>query len=292
MKKLKKNRIFSFAVICATYIIAILVGILIARAMTGKFWVRFLVADLVATVIVFIFSTIFSNVSVYDPYWSVIPVITVFVLTFSSKFNFLRLLLLVALTAWGARLTGNWALRFKSLKYEDWRYKTMRRSTGGGLPFLFISFLGFHLFPTLVVFLCMLPVTAAFSTDASFSPFSIIFFVIALGAVAIEAYADYHMNLFKKDLADGYVSGCCRYGLWRNSRHPNYFGEISFWWAIYFMMLITIPSQWYLFFGALINTLMFFFVSIPLAESRLARKGGYRRYKRQTHLLLPIPKLR
>lgn len=292
MKKLKKNRIFSFAVICVAYIIAILVGILIARAMTGKFWVRFLVADLAATFIVFIFSTIFSNVSVYDPYWSVIPVITVFVLTFSAKFNFLRLLLLIAITVWGVRLTVNWALRFKSLKYEDWRYKTIRRNTGGGIIFLFISFFGLHLFPTIVVFLCMLPVTAAFSTDASFSPFSIIFFLTALGAVVIEAYADYHMNLFKKDLADGYVSGCCRYGLWRNCRHPNYFGEISFWWSIYFMMLLTIPSQWYLFIGALVNTLMFVFVSIPLSESRQARKGGYRRYKRQTHVLLPLPKLR
>lgn len=290
MKKLKKNRIFSFAVICIVYIIAIFVGILIARAMTGKIWVNFLVADLAATVIVFIFSTLFANSSIYDPYWSVIPVITSFVLIFSTKFNFLRLLLLVAITVWGVRLTGNWAIRFRSLRYEDWRYKALRRSSGPMFPV--INFFGIHLFPTLVVFTCMLPVTAAFSTDASFSPFSIIFFLIALGAVAIETYADYHMNLFKKDLADGYVSGCCRYGLWRNARHPNYFGEILFWWAIYLMVIIAIPGQWYLFFGPLINTLMFLLVSIPLAESRLSRKGGYRRYKKSTHLLLPIPRLR
>lgn len=292
MKKLKKNRIFSFAVICVVYIIAIIVGILIAKAMTGKFWVNFLVADLAATVIVFIFSTLFSNSSIYDPYWSVIPVIASFVMIFSTSFNFLRLLLLIAITVWGVRLTGNWALRFKNLRSEDWRYKRIRKGTGGGLPFFIINFFGIHLIPTLVVFTCMLPVTAAFSTDFSFSPFSIIFFITALGGVAIEAYADYHMNLFKKDLADGYVSGCCRYGLWRNARHPNYFGELLFWWSIYFMVLISIPAQWYLFFGALINTLMFALISIPLAEARLSRKGGYRRYQKQTHLLLPIPKLR
>ena len=292
MKKLKRNRVFSFVIICIAYIIAILVGILIAKAMTGKFWVNFLVADIAATFIIFIFSTVFSNVSIYDPYWSVIPIAAVFVMTFSTKFNFLRLLLLIAITVWGVRLTINWAIRFKSLKYEDWRYKAIRRSTGGGLAFLLISFFGFHMMPTLIVFMCMLPATAAFSTDASFSPFSIIFFVVALGAVAIETYADYHMNLFKKDLADGYVSGCCRYGLWRNARHPNYFGEILFWWSIYFMVLLTIPDQWYLFIGALANTLMFALVSIPLAEARLSRKGGYRRYKKQTHVLLPIPKLR
>lgn len=290
VKKLKKNRIFSFAIICVVYIIAIIVGILIAKAMTGKVWVNFLVADLAATVIVFIFGTLFRNSSIYDPYWSVIPVITVFVLTFSTAFNFLRLLMLIAITVWGVRLTANWAIRFGSLRREDWRYKAIRKSTGSMFPI--INFLGIHLFPTLVVFLCMLPVTATFSTDLSFSPFSIIFFLIAIGAVVIETYADYHMNLFKKDLADGYVSGCCRYGLWRNARHPNYFGEILFWWSIYFMMLISIPDQWYLFIGALVNTLMFAFVSIPLAEARISRKGGYRRYKKSTHLLLPIPKLR
>ena len=292
MKKLKRNPVFSFAIVCVVYIIAILVGILIAKAMTGKFWTSFLVADLVATVIVFIFSTIFKNSSIYDPYWSVIPIAVVWVLAFSAQLNFLRILLIGAITAWGIRLTVNWGMRFGSLRHEDWRYKHFRKATGGGLAFGIINFIGIHLFPTMVVYMCMLPVTAAFSTDSSFSIFSIVFFLIAIGAVVIETYADYHMNLFKKDLADGYVSGCCKYGLWRNARHPNYFGEILFWWSIYLMVVFSLPSQWYLFIGALVNTLMFLFVSIPMAESRLSRKGGYRRYRKSTHLLLPIPKFK
>ena len=290
MKKLKKNSLFSYAVICAAYIIAIIVGIIIAKAMNGPAWINTLVADLAATVIIFLFSTLFKNASVYDPYWSVQPIVIVYVLAFSTGLTALRLFLIAAITIWGLRLTANWAIRFENLKKEDWRYAKLRKSTGSLFPV--INFAGIHLFPTLVVYLCMLPVTAAFTSEPKFSIFSILFLLTALGSVVIETYADYHMNLFKKDLADGYASGCCKYGLWRNSRHPNYFGEMAFWWSIYLMVIFTYPAQWYLFIGALINTLMFFFVSIPMAEARLQSKGGYSRYKAMTHLLIPVPKLR
>lgn len=290
MKRLKKNPIFSFAIVVVSYIIAIAAGIIIGKAMSGAVWVRILVADLIATVIIFVFSTLFSNASIYDPYWSVQPIVIVFVLAFSTALTFLRFLMIAAITIWGVRLTANWAMRFRNLKREDWRYVSLRRMSKNLFPV--INFAGIHLFPTLVVYMAMLPAIMVFTTDAPFSIFSVIFFLTALGAVFLEAYADYHMNLFKKDVADGYASGCCRYGLWKNARHPNYFGEISFWWSIYFMMLLSMPSKWYLFFGALINTLMFVFVSIPMAESRMSGKGGFQRYKNQTHLLIPIPKRR
>ena len=290
MKKLKKNRVFSYAVILAAYIIAAFAGILIGKVMHGPVWVVLLVADIVATVIIFIFSTLFSNASIYDPYWSVVPVIVVLVLIISFKFSVLRLMLTAAILIWGIRLTANWAMRFKSLRYEDWRYVRLRKMSGNLFPA--INFAGIHLFPTIVVYLCLLPVTAAFTTDAPFSFLSILFFLTALGGVALETYADYHINLFKKDVADGYASGCCKYGLWKNSRHPNYLGEMVFWWSIYFMVLCAIPKQWGLFAGALINTLMFMFVSIPMAEARLSTKGGYSRYRDQTHLLIPLPKRR
>jgi len=290
MKKLKKNRVFSFTVIVIAYVIAAFIGLLIGHFMKGPLWVVLLVGDIAATIIIFLFSSLFANASVYDPYWSVLPVIVVFALIFTCKVTALRLLLLVAITVWGVRLTVNWALRFRSLRYEDWRYVRLRKMTGSLFPA--VNFAGIHLFPTVVVCLCLLPVTAAFTTDASFSFLSILFFLTALGGVALETYADYHMNLFKKDVADGYASGCCKYGLWKHSRHPNYLGEIVFWWSIYFMVLCAIPKQWGLFAGALLNTLMFLFVSIPMAEARLSGKGGYSRYRDQTHLLIPLPKLR
>lgn len=290
MKKLKKNPVFSYGVIIIAYAIAAVLGVIIGKAMNGALWVNILVADLVSTVIIFVFSVAFSNSSIYDPYWSIQPIVIVFALAFSTKLSVLRFMLIAAVTVWGIRLTGNWAYRFTNLRHEDWRYVSLRRSSGTLFPV--VNFACIHLIPTLIVYMCMLPVIIAFSQDTPFSLLSIPFFILSIGAVAMETYADYHMNLFKKDVADGYASGCCRYGLWKHARHPNYLGEILFWWFIFLTVIAAIPSRWYLFFGAFINTLMFLFISIPMTEARMSSKGGFQRYRDQTHLLIPIPRKR
>ncbi|NLO63368.1 MAG: DUF1295 domain-containing protein [Clostridiaceae bacterium] len=75
------------------------------------------------------------------------------------------------------------------------------------------------------------------------------------------------------------------------SRHPNYFGEILMWWGVFLVMLSVRPDYVFLAVGPLINTLMFLFISIPMAEKRLAaRKLGFDEYCGKTRLLLPIPK--
>ncbi|MGI6071515.1 MAG: DUF1295 domain-containing protein [Lachnospiraceae bacterium] len=288
MRRLKRNRIFSFVVIILAYITATVTGVWITSVMNGQPWVKILVADIVATIILFIFSSIFSNSSIYTPYWSVKPIVIVIGMALGTKLTLLRFLLIFAICVWGARLTFNWVSRFRSLRYEDWRYIRFRRIWGPLFPV--INFLGIHLFPSMIVYTCMLPVISAFTFEADFSIFSLPFFFIALSAAFMEAYADYHMTLWKKDVADGYATGCCRYGMWKHARHPNYLGEILFWWAIYLTVILTYTNKWHLFYGALSNTLMFVFVSIPLAESRLSNKPGYRRYKAQTRLLLPIRK--
>ena len=79
-------------------------------------------------------------------------------------------------------------------------------------------------------------------------------------------------------------------GLWKYSRHPNYLGEILMWWGIYFMMLPILNNYWFLFIGALVNNLMFLFISIPMADKRQSKKDGFVLYKMNTHMLLPIPK--
>jgi len=101
--------------------------------------------------------------------------------------------------------------------------------------------------------------------------------------------ADFQMHRFRKQNQD--PKRVISAGLWRYARHPNYLGEILLWWGVYLVMLSSRPDRWHLGFGALINTLMFFIISIPLAEKRLRLyKLDYERYRRQTRLLLPIPR--
>ena len=289
MNKLKKSRSFSYAVICLIYIAAAVAGIVIVNLVKGPYWVRMLIAYIAAALVAFICSLVLKNPSVSLPYRTFIPIITVFVLISSYSINFLKILLIIAICGWGVMLTYTYSLKYKNLKHIDWKHKCLMKAFGSS--FWIVSLVVIYIIPAVITYTSMLPAAGAFTSDSSFSPFSLIFFFAAVGAIVMERYADYHMNLFQMDLADGYVRGCCRYGLWGNSRHPNYFAEIVFWWAIYFMILCSVPSKWYLFFGPLINTLVFVFIRIPLAEMRLSRKADFKKYKKSTYLLLPIPKI-
>ncbi len=112
-------------------------------------------ADLAATIVIFIFSVITNNSSMYDPYWSVAPVvIALFWLLQPGSDGFANprhVLIFALLCLWAMRLTTNWALQWRGLGHEDWRYRDIRKQTG----FFYwpVSFLGIHLMPTLLVFL-------------------------------------------------------------------------------------------------------------------------------------------
>lgn len=82
---------------------------------------------------------------------------------------------------------------------------------------------------------------------------------------------------------------CCRCNR-LYSRHPNYLGEILMWWGIALPVVCAAPSAWFLVAGAVANTLLFFLVSIPMADGRQSRKEGFAEYKKQTRMLLPIRK--
>jgi len=80
-------------------------------------------------------------------------------------------------------------------------------------------------------------------------------------------------------------------GLWKNSRHPNYFGEIAFWWGVWLIQLSVLPSYWWTVAAPVLMTMLFVFISIPLMEKKLlASKEGYSEYIKNTSMLLPLPK--
>ncbi len=149
-----------------------------------------------------------------------------------------------------------------------------------------VNFTGIHLFPTLVVFACMLSVIFTYEVQPQFNVWSIVFFVFSLCAVFIEGLADCTKHKFRHDGGTGFI----RKGIWKYSRHPNYLGEISFWWGIALGAVLVMPNKWWLIVGAVINTLMFLFVSIPMADKRQSRKDGFALYKANTRMLLPIYK--
>ena len=244
---------------------------------------KILLLDVIATVFVFILSCIFKNASIYDPYWSVAPIVmSISFLYLSNNINTWSILLVVLICVWGIRLTLNWAMRFNNLRQQDWRYNHFKTKFPKLYPVL--NFFGIHLMPTIVVAVAMLP---AFNfigdvTKAGFEPsfMTIIAYLIIALAIFIETVADLQMTMFKRIPSnDGLVM----------SRHPNYFGEILFWFGIFLVHFSVKNANPALVFCPLVVFVLFQFVSIPMMDKRqLNSKPAFKEYMESTNPLLPI----
>lgn len=278
----------SFLILAVVYVLAAAVGILVFREFaTLPLWGALLLADVASTVLVFLFSLLFGNASVYDPYWSVQPpvILTAFAVSL-GRLTACGILILLAVWYWGVRLTANWAYTFRGLTHEDWRYRMLRERTGRA--FFLVNFLGIHMFPTLVVYTCVLPAVYALRDGGEGNLLCVLFVLLSLLAATLQLVADIAMQAFRKSGVGGFI----RVGPWRYARHPNYLGEILMWWGILLASLALLPLTYLpLALGALLNTVMFLVVSIPMVDRRQARKEGYAAYRAATRSLIPfLPK--
>lgn len=284
MVKIKNSRAASFVVIFLVYAAAFVFGTWVYSLFDLDWWLRLLIADAAATAFTFAFSVVLGNASVYDPYWSVQPPIILICYAAVRGVNALGILLVAAVSFWAVRLTANWAYTFSGLCRQDWRYTMLKEKTGPIYPL--VNFTGIHMVPTLVVYGCILPAVYAVVQGLSPNLPSIIFICVSFFAAVLQGTADIQMHKYRKARTGTFI----RTGLWKYSRHPNYLGEILMWWGIGLAVVSADPSAFYLLVGALANTALFVFISIPLADGRQSRKEGYEEYKKATRMLLPIKK--
>jgi len=284
MDSIKNSKSKSVLVITVIYVLAAALGVAVYMALPFLFWIRLLIADVAATIFVFVFSVILKNASVYDPYWSVQPIVIIAGYALTSNITPATLLLIISIVYWGIRLTGNWAYVFGGLNHQDWRYTKFEKETGRLYPF--INFTGIHMVPTLIVYLTTLPAVFVIRQELRANIGSFIGMVVCVGSATLQLVADTQMQKYRKSGQHGLI----RTGLWKYARHPNYLGEILMWWGIAIQAVSVMPSHWWLVAGALANTILFFSVSIPLADKRQSAKPGYAEYKAGTRSLLPIPK--
>ena len=108
-----------------------------------------------------------------------------------------------------------------------------------------------------------------------------------MAAVTIEGVADAQMHRFVATARPGDVMDR---GLWGWSRHPNYFGEFGFWFALALFGLAAAPTAWWLFAGAAAMLAMFLGASIPMMETRsLARRPEYHSVVARVPRFVPRP---
>jgi steroid 5-alpha reductase family enzyme len=141
--------------------------------------------------------------------------------------------------------------------------------------------------PTILVFLgCVSLFPALTSLEPKINFLDIIGLVITLTAILIETLADNQMWKYRKSRQKD--QNICQTGLWKFSRHPNYFGEISFWWGLYFFALGVSITNWWMIVGPLSITLLFLLISIPMIEKRhQKRKPEYLDYNKRVSKIIP-----
>ena len=277
----------SFLICLIAYVLAILSGVIVVVMTPGMAnLLRIGLADLSATLVIFIFSFLFRNSSLYDPYWSVIPIfIAIFwCINAGPEANALRQLMVFALVLlWGVRLTFNWARGWSGLHHEDWRYRDLAVKTGK--MYWLVSFSGIHMFPTILVFAGCLPLIPIMSSSQPLGLADALAFFFTLGAVLFETVSDEQLLAFKKKPIGPFL----RSGLWAYSRHPNYFGEVSFWVGLFLFALGLSPgSNYWTGIGALGMIILFLFISIPMMDQRhLLSRPGYDDYLNQVSSFFP-----
>ena len=164
------------------------------------------------------------------------------------------------------------------MHHEDWRYIEMRNTSG--IYFEISNFLGIHLFPTLIVFLCCLPFKHTLSKNVDLS--IIVGFVICFLGVLYEIISDQQLYKFKMT-----NKGIIDSGLWKYSRHPNYYGEILFWFGLFFYGS-TQANFFYLLFNPVLMLLMFIYISIPWIENKILKtRPQYSDYQKKVSMLFP-----
>ena len=277
--RLTKSKNGSLFLVFIYYISSFYLAYLLIKNIDLNGWLLILAWHIFATLIRFMFSNIHKNSSIYDPFWHVAPIRIVFYTADQSTLPVMELyLVLSAFLFWSLRLTYNWYLNWINLDHEDFRYIDLKNNNR------FLAFIndlfGIHLIPTLIVNASLYPIYIALTSD-SLSNLVYVGFILIIVAVTIQYISDDQMRKFRND--DNNFGKTMKYGLWKYSRHPNYFGEVSFWFGIYLFALASGETSILLLACPMLMLALFVFISCPMMDNRsLKKRSDYREYMKKT----------
>jgi steroid 5-alpha reductase family enzyme len=113
--------------------------------------------------------------------------------------------------------------------------------------------------------------------------------VIMILSATLQFIADAQMRAFKKRNLN--KKECIEEGLWKYSRHPNYFGEVMVWWGLYLIYFGSTQSINLYLLAPLAMTSLFIFISIPMMEKKILRtRPEYEGYQDRVSMLIPLPR--
>ena len=232
------------------------------------------------------YSLVIKDASIIDPFWGVGFVVIAIVCYWRVPPSVgSRASLMLALTAiWGLRLGGYLTWR-KSKHGEDRRYTAMREHHGE--RFWWVSLFTVFLFQALLMTIISIPVQFGIHESGNLIWLDAVGVTLWLIGMSFETIGDFQLARFKADPENrGRVLDT---GLWRYTRHPNYFGDFCVWWGLYAIALAA--GGWWTVFGPLTISFLLLKVSgvTMLEETITERRPEYAQYIQTTNAFFPGP---
>ncbi len=200
-----------------------------------------------------------------------------------SYFGGTSLVLALLVSLWGARLSIHIFLRNSKKKKEDGRYANWRKKWGENWRIK--SYLEVFLLQGFFMFLIAIPIILSTGKQFELSSLAIMGVLIFLFGLVFEAVSDWQVFRFKSNGGKGVFDR----GLWRYSRHPNYFGEVTLWWGIALLSFSQTANLAVFLGSATISILILFVSGIPLLEKRYKDDVSYKKYAKKTSIFFPLP---
>lgn len=251
-----------------------------------QIWFQALGVILILMTILWIVSILLKNVSIVDLFWGAGFVLTAVFYFLQAQGNSHRKIVLLSLVAiWGIRLSGYLAWRNIG-KGEDFRYREFRKNYGEN-RYWWISFFQTFLLQGVLMWLISVPLLGAMfyreqAFPGVFDLAAILFWFIGF---IFEAGGDIQLAIFRSDPANkGMVLDT---GLWKYTRHPNYFGDSAVWWG--YGLFCLAAGSWFPVLGSLLMTALIIKVSgVALLERSLSdQKPLYKEYIERTSAFIP-----
>lgn len=245
-------------------------------------------AMLLMAVAVWALSVRLRDVSIVDSLWSIFFIVFTALFAWRMRSDAVASYALIALVVlWGVRLSAYITIRNHG-KGEDRRYQAIRARNQPNFAFksLYLVFILQAVLAAVIV----LPVVPILNEAQGANAVTYAGFAIAAFGALFETVADAQMARFKRDRASAARTAqdtVMDRGLWRYSRHPNYFGEATFWWGLWFASA-SMGGAWTLFSPLLMTWLLTRVSGVPLLEADLRQRSqAYRDYLEATPRFFP-----
>lgn len=235
--------------------------------------------------ILFVIGQIFKNNSVVDIGWGLGFVILTIFSFITRPLNLSAAIITILITVWGLRLSYHIAIR-NHKKPEDFRYAEFRKSWGKNHAIN--AFFKIYMLQALFMYIIATPIILVYESGLntiSWTAFAGI--LIWIMGFSFESISDKQLKDFKA-LTEN-KGKIMKSGLWKYTRHPNYFGEATMWWGIFLIVAPSIFGFSAIMSPILVTYLLVFVSGVPLLEEKYKDNAEFQKYAKVTSKFFPLP---